>query len=108
MELSQALGSSAAAFGCVMATAPLLQARLIVLRGSSDDLSKGFLALFTAGSAIWAAYALSVQDWFVFVPNVVATATCAFTLTVANRVRRRANCAADHRHSPTHGRQGDR
>jgi MtN3 and saliva related transmembrane protein len=72
-----------------MAVAPLLQIRRIVGRRSSEDVSLAFLAVITVGSGCWTAYAMSVSDWFLLIPNSVAWVTNSACLVLAQYFRRR-------------------
>jgi MtN3 and saliva related transmembrane protein len=85
------LGISAAVWGLVMAVSPLLQIRQMLLRQSSEDVSVGFFAVLLPGFALWLAYGLARSDWALIVPNIVAIAVGATTVTVALMLRRRTS-----------------
>jgi uncharacterized protein with PQ loop repeat len=81
------LGIAAASWGVVMAVAPLLQVRRMVIRRSSDDLSLGYFAVLLPGFALWAAYGWAGADWPLVVPNAVALAVGVVTIVVGRLVR---------------------
>ena len=71
-----------------VAVAPLLQLRLILLRGNSDEVSIGFLLVVTLGVGMWAAYGFAKGDLFLAVPNLTAVLCAGATALVAWRFRR--------------------
>jgi uncharacterized protein with PQ loop repeat len=79
----------AAAWATVMALAPLLQARRMVRRGSSADVSLGYLLLLLPGFALWVAYGLTSSAFALVGPNALAFAVDAATCVIAVRLRRR-------------------
>jgi MtN3 and saliva related transmembrane protein len=85
MSATTLLGVVAATFGVVMAAAPLLQAQQIRRRRSSADVSRSFLAIIVVGAALWAAYGLVLENWFIAVPNLLGVATNLLTLHLARR-----------------------
>jgi len=82
-----ALGILAASWGVVMALSPILQIRRILRRGSSDDVSIGYLFVVTFGFVIWIAYGATAANAVVVVPNVVALLVGITTIVVALRFR---------------------
>jgi MtN3 and saliva related transmembrane protein len=84
---SQLLGTAAAAYGVLAALAVLLQARQMLARRTSCDVSGRFFASYAGGYALWLAYGLSSGN----VPLIVVDATgllCGgLTLAVALSLR---------------------
>lgn len=83
------LGIAAAAWGLVMAVAPLLQIRRMIIRRSSDDLSLGYFAILLPGFVLWAAYGWAGADWPLVVPNVLALAVGVTAVVVGRLLRSR-------------------
>lgn len=79
----------AAGWATLMALAPLLQARRMLQRGSSADVSLGYLLVLLPGFALWVAYGASRGDVALVVPNALAFAVDAATTMIAARFRRR-------------------
>ena len=84
-----ALAAAAAIWGVVMGLSPVLQIRTIVRRGSSRDVSIGYLAVLVVGFALWIAYGTAIRNVALVVPNAVALFVCAATIVVAARYRAR-------------------
>ena len=87
--MASVLGLVAAAWGLLMAVAPLLQIRRMIVRRSSEDLSLGYFAVLLPGFALWVAYGWAGADWPLVVPNAVALAVGLCTVLVGWRLRRR-------------------
>jgi uncharacterized protein with PQ loop repeat len=81
------LGIAAATWGVVMAIAPILQIRRMLIRRSSDDLSLGYFAVLLPGFALWVAYGWTRADWPLVVPNTVALAVGVVTVIVGRLLR---------------------
>jgi uncharacterized protein with PQ loop repeat len=88
------LGIAAAAWGVVMALAPILQIRRMLKRRSSEDVSLGYYAVLLPGFALWIAYGAARDDWALMVPNMVALTIGALTIAVALVIRRRVDRSA--------------
>jgi uncharacterized protein with PQ loop repeat len=58
----QALGMVATLYGVGAATAALLQARQVIRRGSSCEVSARFFATYAGGYAVWLLYGLSIES----------------------------------------------
>lgn len=69
MAVVTVLGVSAAAWGLVMALAPVLQIRRMWRRQSSADVSVGFFALLLPGFVLWITYGTVRADWFLVIPK---------------------------------------
>jgi uncharacterized protein with PQ loop repeat len=91
------LGWTAAAWGVVMALAPLLQIRRMIRRRSSQDVSLGYFGVLLPGFGLWIGYGLVREDWALVVPNIVAVLVSVVTIVIALWLRRRhAPAAAPH------------
>lgn len=91
--METALGIAAAVWGVVMALAPVLQIRRIMVERSSKDVSLGFFAVLLPGFTLWIAYGVAASNPVIFVPNSVALMVAAATLAVALRYRGTATVA---------------
>jgi len=84
---SYVLGTVATVYGVGAAGAALLQARQVLRRGSSCDVSARFFATYAGGYAVWLLYGLSIES----VPLVLVDAAgllCGLvTLAVTLRMR---------------------
>jgi MtN3 and saliva related transmembrane protein len=76
------LGAVAAAWGILMAVAPMLQVRRMIARRSSSDLSIAWLLVLEFGFLLWIAYGITLGNPFIFVPNTVAAIVGALTMFV--------------------------
>jgi uncharacterized protein with PQ loop repeat len=85
--VTDALGFIAATWGVLMATAPLLQMRRIIVRRSSLDVSLGYLAVLEIGFTLWIAYGLALRNPALIVPNTVALLVGLATIVVTLRFR---------------------
>ena len=85
--MTDTLGILAATWGVMMAVSPALQARRILERRSSADISIAYLAVLQVGFALWVAYGLSLRNTAIIVPNAVALLVGAATIAVALRFR---------------------
>lgn len=83
------LGFTAATWGVVMALAPILQIRRIIVRRSAADLSLGYFGVLLPGFALWVFYGLARGDWPLVVPNAIAFTVGLTTVIVGIVVRRR-------------------
>jgi MtN3 and saliva related transmembrane protein len=85
--MTDALGAIAAAWGVLMAIAPLLQIRRMLERRSSADLSISYLAVLQVGFSLWVAYGFALQNAAIVVPNSVAFVVGTATIALALRYR---------------------
>ena len=85
--LTQFLGAVATVYGVLGALKSLLQARQMLARRSSRDVSAGFLASYAGGYAIWLAYGLSTGSIPLIVVDAVGLLCAGLTLTVAVSLR---------------------
>ena len=87
--LETGLGVAAAFWGVVMAISPGLQIRKMLQHRSSREVSVAYFSVLLVGFAIWVAYGISIENWFLIVPNSVAFTVCVTTIAVALRYRAR-------------------
>jgi uncharacterized protein with PQ loop repeat len=87
--MSTVLGIAAAFWGVLMALAPVLQIRRMIIRRSSADVSLGYFGVLLPGFALWVAYGLSRSDWPLVIPNAIALTVGAATIVAAVVLRRR-------------------
>ena len=66
------LGIAAATWGVVMAIAPGLQIRRMIIRRSSADLSLGYFGVLLPGFLLWIGYGWTTADWPLVIPNAIA------------------------------------
>jgi MtN3 and saliva related transmembrane protein len=84
------LATLAAAWGVLMAVAPLLQIRRMLVRRSSADVSIAYLGVLQVGFTLWVAYGISLANLALIIPNATAFTVGIVTILVAWRFRRRA------------------
>ena len=84
---TQFLGTAATAYGVLGALKSLLQARQMLARRSSREVSARFLASYAGGYAIWLAYGLSTGSLPLIVVDTVGLLCAALTLAVALSLR---------------------
>jgi MtN3 and saliva related transmembrane protein len=87
--LETVLGGAAAAWGVLMAISPALQIRKILQHRSSREVSIAYYWVLLVGFALWVAYGLTIDNYFLVVPNAVAFTICTTTIAVALRYRLR-------------------
>jgi uncharacterized protein with PQ loop repeat len=87
LDATQVLAAAATLYGVGGALSVLLQARQMIARGSSCDVSLRFLATYVGGYAIWLLYGLSIQSAPIMLVHALGLLTGAVTLTVALRLR---------------------
>ena len=83
-----ALAFAAAGWGIAMAISPVLQIRKIVQHRSSHGISLGYMTVLFVGFLLWLAYGISLGNWALILPNVVAAIVIAVTMAVVLRYRR--------------------
>ena len=77
----------AALYGVGAAGAALLQARQIVRRGSSCDVSARFFATYAGGYAVWLLYGLSIDSLPLILVDAVGFVCGTLTLVITLRMR---------------------
>jgi MtN3 and saliva related transmembrane protein len=85
--METALAISAAAWGVLMAISPGLQIRKMLHHRSSREVSIFYFWVLLVGFTLWVAYGLTIDNWFLIVPNAVAFTVCVTTIAVALRFR---------------------
>ena len=85
--LETVLGVAAAFWGIMMAISPGLQIRKMLQHRSSREVSVAYFWVLLVGFALWIAYGISIENWYLIVPNAVAFTVCATTIAVALRYR---------------------
>ena len=83
-----ALAFTAATWGIAMAVSPVLQIRKMIQHGSSHGISLGYPAVLFIGFLLWLAYGISLGNWALILPNVVAAIVISATMAVVVRYRR--------------------
>ena len=84
---TQFLGTAATAYGVLGALKSLLQARQMLARRASGDVSALFLASYVGGYAIWLAYGVSTGSLPLIVVDTVGLLCGGLTLAVALSLR---------------------
>ena len=74
-------------YGVGMSLSPLLQARRMRRRGSSQDVSMAYLAILLGGFVLYLTYGLSIQNRVLVVTNIVSVVVTSATLALAWRLR---------------------
>jgi MtN3 and saliva related transmembrane protein len=85
---SQLLGTAATAYGAIAPLSALLQARQMLARRSSREISVRFFASYAGGYVIWMLYGLSAGSTPLIVVDAVGVLCGGLTLTVALALRR--------------------
>jgi uncharacterized protein with PQ loop repeat len=86
-SMTDALAITAAAYGVLMAIAPLLQIRRMLETRSSSDVSVGYLWVIEIGFGLWMAYGISLPNLAIVIPNTVALTVGLATILVARNFR---------------------
>jgi uncharacterized protein with PQ loop repeat len=84
---TQFLGTAATVYGVLAALKTLLQARQMLARRASREVSARFLASYTGGYALWLTYGLSAGSLPLIVVDTVGLLCGALTLAVALSLR---------------------
>ena len=96
--MTSILAAAAIAYGIAAALSVLLQARQMLMRGGSCDVSASFLALYVGGYAIWLLYGLSLENMPIITVDAVGFVAGAITLGVALKLRDRPLSPANWNH----------
>lgn len=75
--------ATATVYGVFMSLAPLLQARKMWRRRSSEDISMLYLVVLVVGFSLYLAYGLSISNRLLIITNSVSIAATATTLLLA-------------------------
>ena len=81
------LGMIASLYGVGAAGAALLQARQVVRRRSSCEVSARFFATYAGGYAVWLLYGLSIDSMPLILVDAVGLACGLVTLAITLRMR---------------------
>jgi uncharacterized protein with PQ loop repeat len=81
------LGAGATAYSLAAGGALLLQVRTMRRRGSSRDVSVGFLATTSGGYLIWLLYGVGISSFPLIVSDAIGLVCSLVTVTVALRLR---------------------
>ena len=84
---TQFVGTVVTVYGVLGALKSLLQARQMLVRRASRDVSARFLASYTGGYAIWLAYGLSTGSLPLIVVDTAGLLCGGLTLAVALSLR---------------------
>jgi MtN3 and saliva related transmembrane protein len=87
--VTPALGAVVTGYGLLAGASSLLQARRMLRRGTSSDVSLAFLSLYVAGYALWLLYGLAIGSLPLILVDAVGLLCGACTLGVAMLLRRR-------------------
>jgi uncharacterized protein with PQ loop repeat len=87
MTGSELIGLAATFYGFGASWAILLQARQLLQRGSSCEVSARFFATYVGGYAIWLAYGLTTASVPIILVHAVGLASGTLTLGVALSLR---------------------
>jgi uncharacterized protein with PQ loop repeat len=87
LDNAEILGVVATVYGVGGSLSILLQARQILARRASGDVSLRFLALYVGGYAVWLLYGFSLASLPMIVVHSLGLACGAVTLAVATRFR---------------------
>jgi uncharacterized protein with PQ loop repeat len=87
MTGSELIGVAATLYGFGASWAILLQARQLLQRGSSCDVSARFFATYVGGYAIWLVYGLTTASVPIILVHAVGLACGTLTLCVALALR---------------------
>jgi MtN3 and saliva related transmembrane protein len=83
------LAVTAASWAVLMGLAPLLQVCRMLRRGSSVDVSIGYLLILAPGFVLWVAYGAASTNLALVIPNTVAFVVVTIAIVTAWRLRRR-------------------
>lgn len=86
-SLAQLIGTAATAYGVIAALMVLLQAREMLARRASCEVSGRFFASYAGGYAIWLLYGMSVGSMPLMVVDAVGLVCGGLTLAVALSLR---------------------
>jgi len=89
-ELVTAIGAAATAYSVAAGLTLLLQARAMLSRGSSRDVSITFLASTSGGYLVWLVYGIGIGSLPLILADSVGAVCSAVAVLVAVRMRKRA------------------
>jgi uncharacterized protein with PQ loop repeat len=103
--MTSVLAVVATVYGVAAAFSVLLQARQMLARGGSCDVSARFLAAYVGGYVIWMLYGLGLGDVPIIVVDALGLVCGAITLAVALRLRGSMLSPASWTQCDSHGPQ---
>jgi uncharacterized protein with PQ loop repeat len=87
MTMSAVLGAAAMLYGVGGALSVLLQARQMLARGASCDVSARFLAVYVGGYAVWLLYGFSLGNLPIISVHALGLMCGVVTLAIALGLR---------------------
>ena len=87
MTITAVMGGAAMVYGVGGALSVLLQARQMLARGASCDVSARFLGVYVGGYAIWLMYGFSLGNLPIISVHALGLACGVVTLVIALRLR---------------------
>lgn len=87
MTISAVMGGAAMVYGVGGALSVLLQARQMLARGASCDVSARFLGVYVGGYAIWLMYGFSLGNFPIISVHALGLVCGVVTLAIALRLR---------------------
>jgi uncharacterized protein with PQ loop repeat len=87
LDTTQFLATAATLYGVLCALSLLLQARQMLARGASCDISLRFLSIYVGGYLVWLLYGISMGNVPLVLVQSVGLVTGGVTLSVALRLR---------------------
>jgi uncharacterized protein with PQ loop repeat len=87
MTISAVMGGAAMVYGAGGALSVLLQARQMLARGASCDVSARFLGVYVGGYAIWLMYGFSLGNLPIISVHALGLVCGVVTLAIALRLR---------------------
>jgi uncharacterized protein with PQ loop repeat len=86
-DLVATLGAIAMVYSLAAGNAMLLQVRTMLRRGSSEDVSVGFLVTTSGGYLIWLLYGFGIGSMPLIIADVIGLVTSVVAVVVAMRLR---------------------
>jgi uncharacterized protein with PQ loop repeat len=87
MTITAVMGGAAMVYGVGGALSVLLQARQMLARGASCDVSARFLGIYVGGYAIWMMYGFSLGNLPIISVHAIGLVCGVVTLAIALRLR---------------------
>jgi uncharacterized protein with PQ loop repeat len=87
MSTPELMGTVATLYGVGAAAAALLQARQVLRRGSSCEVSARFFATYAGGYAVWLLYGLTIGSLPLILVDVVGLLSGLITLAITLSLR---------------------
>ena len=87
MTITAVMGGAAMVYGVGGALSVLLQARQMLARGASCDVSARFLGIYVGGYAIWLMYGFSLGNLPIISVHAIGLVCGVVTLAIALKLR---------------------